>query len=365
VAPSAFTDVACATATSDLCQALDLTTAGGSTGGYVRIGNVPSLQLSSFTLELWMRRDGAGVATSTGSGGITDAIPLVSKGRSENDTPANNLNYMLAVRASDGVLCADFEEGPTGPASGSAHPVAGTHPIPLGVWHHVAATYDGVTWTLYLDGALEATLAVNRPACNVSAVAAALGSALNSTGAAAGFFDGAIDEVRIWNVARTQAEIQATRFQSMSMGMPGLVGRWAFDESSGATAYETSGGNHHGSIVGTPVTNWSRTACGAWVTAVETPDIREISFARITPNPVRGPASFHFALPTSTHVRLEIHDLQGRRVALLADGTFDAGRHDLRWSGQRDGGGMAPAGMYFARFRAADRVTTRSFVVLR
>ena len=39
---------------------------------------------------------------------------------------------------------------------------------------------------------------------------AAIGSALTSTGAAAGFFQGSVDEVRIWNVARSTAQIQAT-----------------------------------------------------------------------------------------------------------------------------------------------------------
>ena len=32
------------------------------------------------------------------------------------------------------------------------------------VWHHAAATYDGTTWNLYLDGALDGTLSVGRPA---------------------------------------------------------------------------------------------------------------------------------------------------------------------------------------------------------
>ena len=32
---------------------------------------------------------------------------------------------------------------------------------------------------------------------------------MTSTGAAAGFFQGALDEARIWNVARSAADIQA------------------------------------------------------------------------------------------------------------------------------------------------------------
>ena len=47
---------------------------------YVTLANPPAIGLSTFTLELWFRRDGAGVTTSTGTGGVT-AVPLVSKGR--------------------------------------------------------------------------------------------------------------------------------------------------------------------------------------------------------------------------------------------------------------------------------------------
>ena len=44
----------------------------------------PGAEHLNFTLELWFRRTGAGVGTSTGSGGIANAIPLISKGRSES-----------------------------------------------------------------------------------------------------------------------------------------------------------------------------------------------------------------------------------------------------------------------------------------
>ena len=39
------------------------------------------------------------------------------------------------------------------------HPVRGATAIPAdGTWHHAAATYDGSTWRLYLDGVLDGTL---------------------------------------------------------------------------------------------------------------------------------------------------------------------------------------------------------------
>ena len=46
-------------------------------------GAAPTLSAPSFTLELWFRRTGAGVGTSTGTGGIANAIPLITKGRAE------------------------------------------------------------------------------------------------------------------------------------------------------------------------------------------------------------------------------------------------------------------------------------------
>ncbi len=49
---------------------------------YVTFGPAPALGASTLTLEIWFRRAGAGVATSTGSGGIT-AEPLLTKGRAE------------------------------------------------------------------------------------------------------------------------------------------------------------------------------------------------------------------------------------------------------------------------------------------
>ena len=69
------------------------------------------------------------------------------------------MNYFLGIRASDGVLVADFEEGAAGATPGLNHPITGTTPIAIAPavptdadWHHAAVTYDGTTLRLYLDG---------------------------------------------------------------------------------------------------------------------------------------------------------------------------------------------------------------------
>src|SRR5206468_1458483 len=126
---------------------------------YVTFGSATRLDSATFTVEVWFKRTGPGLSTSTGSGGV-DAIPLVAKGRAEADGTTQDMNYFLGLRASDGVLVADFEEGATGPSPGLNHPVAGVTAVANNVWYHAAATYDGSTWRLYLNGVLETQLAV-------------------------------------------------------------------------------------------------------------------------------------------------------------------------------------------------------------
>jgi hypothetical protein len=68
------------------------------------------------------------------------------------------------------------------------------------------------------------------------------------------------------------------------------------------------------------------------------------------PNPTSSAATFAFDLPRAANARLEIFDLAGRRVALLADGERNAGHYELRWDGSDAGGARAQAGLYFVRF---------------
>ena len=151
----------------------------GGTNAYVALGAAPGLGVSTLTIETWFRRDGAGIATNTGSGGVV-AIPLVTKGMAETEGGTVDMNYFLGIRSSDNVLIADFEDT----ATGANHPVAGTTAIPAnGVWRHAAATYDGTTWRLYLDGALQTQLVVGAFTPQFNSIQhAALGTALNSTG---------------------------------------------------------------------------------------------------------------------------------------------------------------------------------------
>jgi hypothetical protein len=74
---------------------------------------------------------------------------------------------------------------------------------------------------------------------------AAIGSALDSTGVPSGYFQGAIDNVRIWKCARTSDQI-AENLDSDCVTGDGLAGAWNLNEGTGLTA-----SNFCGSINGT------------------------------------------------------------------------------------------------------------------
>ncbi len=223
---------------------------------YATLGTATQLRSATFTVELWFKRTGAGAGTGTGTGGITSAIPLITKGRAEAETAAADVNYFFGIDATSGKLVADFEEAQVaqgGTSPGLNHPITGTAVIAAdNMWHHAAATFDGTTWNLYLDGNLDSTLAVNRPANALTNALTSVGSARTTGGVAAGFFAGVVDEVRIWNSARSLAQIQATKDLEITTPQSGLLGVWNLNEGSGTSLADNSGNSVTGAALGSP-----------------------------------------------------------------------------------------------------------------
>ena len=115
--------------------------------------------------------------------------------------------------------------------------------VQLGQWYHMAAVRGSGTAKLYLNGQLDPsagtdTSPVTTPSTSTDPV----------TIGHAGYgyhHKGQIDEVRIWNVARTQSEIQANMNNKLTGNETGLVAYWDFDEGTGNIAYDKTGNGHN------------------------------------------------------------------------------------------------------------------------
>jgi hypothetical protein len=231
---------------------------------FVDCGNDASLHVTNFTLEAWVKREGTGVTASSGTGGITDIVPVISKGRGEAENAAQDVNYILGYQLSTNKVIADFEDN----ATSANHPVVSNGTLGE-CWTHIAVTYtvSGV-WKLYINGILDQTtnLGATFTPQSLSNVKAGIGTTFNSTGATGGFFNGLIDEVRIWNVVRSESEIAAAYSQELSAAT-GLSARYGLNSGSGAVAVNSVGPN--GTISGTPVWVGGFLPMGAGVTSLD------------------------------------------------------------------------------------------------
>jgi hypothetical protein len=88
------------------------------------------------------------------------------------------------------------------------------------------------------------------------------------------------------------------------------------------------------------------------------------SFAPPRPNPFASTVDLSFVLQREGAVRLDLFDVQGRRVRKLCDGPFGAGAHSVSWDGRDDGGMSVPSGIFFARFQSGDFTQVRKLLRL-
>ncbi|TFH54236.1 MAG: LamG domain-containing protein, partial [Candidatus Zixiibacteriota bacterium] len=105
-------------------------------------------------------------------------------------------------------------------------------------WHHAALVYDidAEIAELYLDGELGDSSPLSGPLRN-TAEAVRLGT-LRTTSSLADFYNGRMDELRIWNIARRGKQVSCLNDVTLLSDTPGLVSYYRFDEGAGATCYD-------------------------------------------------------------------------------------------------------------------------------
>ncbi len=83
------------------------------------------------------------------------------------------------------------------------------------------------------------------------------------------------------------------------------------------------------------------------------------------PNPFNPSTKIEFELKAAGPVKLLIYDLTGRRVAVLADGRREAGRHTVTWEGRDASGRAVSGGLYLLRIEAGGFRQTKKLLLMK
>ena len=192
---------------------------------YVEVSADESLNMggSSFTIEFWVKS----------SQNISGDVILVEYGTWQEGT------YQVTTYGSNH-LKVNFYEGTQ---SCIADNVNWTD----GEWHHIAGVLDTDADYLYLY--MDGTLIASETEPNTPG-SATLPLYIASRGGTTFFSQHQMDEVRIWNTARTQAEIKASMHTELTGSESGLVAYYKLNESSGTTASDETSNSNDGTLNG-------------------------------------------------------------------------------------------------------------------
>jgi len=286
------------------------------------------------------------------------------------------------------------------------------YPFSPGEWHHVAVVGTGTQLTLYLDGAA---------AASTDAVAATYGSSPDAFGLGGGILDapgpslqGWIDDLRLYGDALGPAAVVYVATAPGSNAPPTVDAGADFDAFIGelAVLYGTVGDDGLPSPPASLSYTWEQisgpdTAEVADPTALYTTLAFEIpgtyvfrltaddsdlpgsddvtvtaagqsvdvpgnrpelkpGLREAVPNPARSHAMIAFRLVApDPQVRLTVHDVTGRRVAVLQDGPLGGGDHTVFWDRRDERGVPVAAGNYFLLLQTSNERYTSRLTVLR
>jgi hypothetical protein len=234
------------------------------------------------------------------------------------------------------------------------------------IWRHVAATWSSTGLKIYMDGML---LNTNGYSSGLPTYA----TELIGVSAWGEFFNGSIDEVRIWNYERNASLINSTMFDTLAFSYystsdSGLIAYYRMDvledlgiNGDGADDLrDLSINENHLDTYGTPSLEISGAFVITNVEQINNHIPTQFRLSQNYPNPFNPSTLISWQSPVSSWQTLKIYDILGNEVSTLVDEFREAGRFEITF----DASNLA-SGMYLYRLQSGNYVETKKMVIIK
>ena len=201
---------------------------------YVTMGNVLNLT-SAISIETWIKTDGLGSRQT-----------IVSKGYPSTGEPY--YQYHVEIRAGGEIYFPLSLNGTRQTTETSAT-------INASQWYHIACVYDGSTIKVYIDGVEESS---SNASGSISTYSTSfyLGAYSGHVSSNVGSFNGVMDEVRIWNDARTVTEIREYMHKELAGNESNLAAYYKMSNATGTSLTDNSSNSNTGTLTNMDNSDW-------------------------------------------------------------------------------------------------------------
>lgn len=324
--------------------------------GYISVPADSSLRMTlAITMEAWVKFDSLH-SSQIGIAGTWD------------DIAGSNRTWFLWVLSNSFEFLVSSNGSSIGRARGQQ--------VAKDRWYHLAGTFDGDSIRLFVDDTLRAQ--VNYPASmHTNMFPLYIGRTETGSNGSDNLF-GWIDELRIWNRARSLPQLIRTARDTLdaryyNSADSGLVAYYRFDEtgdfgvgdSSTLDIRDHSSRQNNGDIVGRVEFGISDIPVTAIDHGEPVTDTHGFELAQNYPNPFNPVTEIRYALSAAGNVTLTVIDLLGQPVRMLVSKYQSPGQYAVRWNGMSDTGIAVASGMYLYRLSVAGHMKTKKMLLVR
>lgn len=234
------------------------------TNDYVSLPSVGLGGSNAITLEAWVNPnsfnddsgDDANISSVVSAGDETALIRIGDGGNIDNN------QAQFAIKAGS-----------------TAYKVNSATRLNANEWYHIVGVYTGSKINIYINGVLDGSADASGTVVTNSNNTV-IGTYAN--GVDRRELDGQIDEVRIWNIARSATDIQTNMNQALTGNETGLVAYYNFDHTTGTTLTDNSTNSYNGTLRNMANDDW--VSSGAMVSVTTTTEASDIAATSATAN---------------------------------------------------------------------------------